>query len=118
MRWAICYTDRSTFTSEDGAPEDAPRLGVQLVFCAHPDHVYVIEESPDPGIWVHDEREGRWFGMQDPGSADRWMLTYPGRPLLIYGERLTDERWNELRRWADEHIGRKMTWRPMEDRRG
>ncbi len=31
MRWCIFYTDGTTFSSEDGTPEDAPLDGIQVI---------------------------------------------------------------------------------------
>lgn len=33
LDWRVYYGDGSTFSSEDGPPEDAPPLGVQAVIC-------------------------------------------------------------------------------------
>lgn len=117
MRWAIVYTDRSVFTSDDGPPEMAPRTGVQLVIVSDAHHGWVFEESSDPGAWVWRDDEGVWFGVDEMGLWD-YRFHYPGRPLVLYGERLTDERWHEVRRWANEHVVRKHTWSSREVRRG
>ena len=31
MKWSVYYNDGTTFTSEDGPPEDAPRQNVALI---------------------------------------------------------------------------------------
>jgi hypothetical protein len=109
LRWAIVYTDRSVFTSDDGPPESAPRRGVQVVLVADQAHNYRHEFS-NPGRWGWRDDHGTWFGYDDHEAAWDYLVNYEGRPLLIYGERMNTEDYYALRRWADEQFGAKSGW--------
>lgn len=37
MNWKIYYANNSTFSDEDGEPEDAPGLGVEVIIQKHED---------------------------------------------------------------------------------
>jgi len=67
--WRVYYADDSTFSSEDGRPEEAPALGF---ICA-----VGWDESGDRYImhgWDHycwDIEAQQWWGMDLPGLFDR-----------------------------------------------
>ena len=56
--WKIWYDDSTTFSSEDGNPEDAPMDGVQAILQWLPNGNYEIITTSDYYWWVED----RWVG--------------------------------------------------------
>ncbi len=61
--WAIWYDDDTTFSSEDGSWEDAPREGVQVVCFRHDPPYRTFVTGRDE--YLHPEHGGVKYG--------RWM---------------------------------------------
>jgi hypothetical protein len=67
MRWKVYYVDGTTFSNQDGEPQDAPGLGV----------LAVAQEDASVGVLVHHsndfycfgEQIGGWYGMDYFGLA-------------------------------------------------
>jgi hypothetical protein len=62
-KWVVYYGDGSTFSDQDGSPEDAPSLNVQAITC-----------EPD-GVW----KGGDIFGLFDYLSRPGWKRVLFGR---------------------------------------
>lgn len=56
--WKIWYDDKTTFSNEDGNPEDAPIDGVQAILQWLPHGNYEIISTSDYYWWIDD----RWVG--------------------------------------------------------
>lgn len=79
LNWRIYYGDGSTFSSADGAPQDAPALNVQVI----------VQRDPDVGralvsghhyYWFHDSE---WYGGNDAGWYQ--YLFWPGYKIVKFG---------------------------------
>ena len=55
MTWIIYYDDGSTYSSDDGPPEDAPVDGVQVIMQALSDGGRRIVQGGDYYWWLGDE---------------------------------------------------------------
>lgn len=85
MKWSVFYVD-TTFTSDDGAPEDAPLDGVQVAINCFGDGTREIVQGHDYYLWIED----RWSGGTQ-ADLERWVragYVSPGRVKfgLIVGE--------------------------------
>ena len=81
MRWRIFYTDRSSFSSEDGSPSMAPGCGVWAIAQEDPEVGCEIHRGSD--YYVYDENLGGWKGMNDAGFWP-W-LAKPGFKVVKLG---------------------------------
>ena len=114
MKWCIYYDNCSTFSSNDGSPWDAPRVGVVLIVqederagwvMACGDDYYYFE--PDVGGW----RNTSQFGFYDH-------LIRAKTPCALFGRMVDDATYAEMRRRVAEEWGPKSGWLPTEGRRG
>lgn len=64
--WLIVYYDGSTFSSDDGGPEDAPRWGVQVIAKRDEDVGRVLVWMRDFYCW----QEGQWVGHDSQAADD------------------------------------------------
>jgi hypothetical protein len=71
VTWKIYYVDRSTFSSEDGTPKEAPAFGVITI-------VQRVEGGERPTARLDGEdfyywvpSVGRWFGGDEYGIRER-----------------------------------------------
>ena len=109
--WLILYDDESTFSNLDGAPYEAPRTGVQMVFRRDERAGVAVEDSPH-GYWVWD---GVWLGVDPAGFWDH-LFHHPTPPLVIFGRYVRDEEWEgriqeRIRQEMNTH---KSAWRKRE----
>jgi len=77
MSWRIYYSDDSTFSSDDGEPEDAPGWGVVVI--------------PQYG--------GGWWGHDLAGLLD--CLALPGPSIVIHGRTVAKGDWQRFLAEAD-----------------
>jgi len=64
--WRIYYGDGSTFSSEDGAPDDAPALDIQAIAVAQEyERGYVVK-----GFDYYWYEDGEWYGGEIFGLFD------------------------------------------------
>jgi hypothetical protein len=87
--WLILYHDGSTFSSEDGGPEEAPRTGVMDVYYCSEETGVSVEHSND-GIWIW--RDGLWMGTDNFGWHD-YLFNQPGWLVMLFGRTLRDVDW-------------------------
>jgi len=114
MSWEIVYVDGSVFTSRDGNPEDAPRLGVHAVLQDDPTHGCLILTSSD-GRWYW--RYGRWWASDIPGITLYLATSVGSWNLVLFGEWIPDERLLDIQRIARGRAANwKSSWRPDERR--
>lgn len=69
--WRVYYDDGSTFDSTQGAPNDAPGLGVQAIVQVHPDVGREILTRFDFYYFVHDL--GVWWASDLFGTIDQFV---------------------------------------------
>jgi hypothetical protein len=82
MRWKIFYTDGTTFSNQDGEPEDAPGWGV----------IAVAQEDDVVGVQIHHQRDfycfapefGGWYAVDYFGFAQ--YLARPGLKVIKVGD--------------------------------
>lgn len=109
MIWRIFYADGSTFDSTQGAPDDAPGYGVEVI----------VQPDPTPGVgnvgyvvlagydwYARHTVDEEWFGVA--GDASIWDLILHREPIVgvCQGRRMSRARYHALlddaARWADE----------------
>ena len=111
MEWAVYYADGSTFTSEDGPPESAPRVGVQCVLQSDERTGHDVLRS-SVGRWYW--RFGRWWDTDLDGSL-LYRSTNVGHWCLeLFGEWLPDERYEAI--VAEAQALGKSAWKKHEQR--
>jgi hypothetical protein len=99
MRWRIYYDDGSTFSDEDGGPDEAPALGVQIIT--------VADSSLDPdntGRRVWDGRDYYWWTDSEWVGGDLFgfydYLARPGWKRVLFGRTIPARTYIEVRRRA------------------
>jgi hypothetical protein len=93
--WRIYYDDRSTFSSGDGSPEEAPTLGVVVLNQATPDdphHPFERHFAADWYWWRPDL--GRWLSGDTHGFLDQAMNLGACWPKM--GRALPDLAYQEI----------------------
>ena len=121
MRWVILYADDSTFSSEDGEPHEAPRMGVQRIYFSD-ERVGVGVEGSPIGRWGWktdaDDANGRWFGFDDHGGFLDYLMTYPRPCVSLFGRTLHPHEWEAVvAKDARRILGEpKSAWRERERR--
>lgn len=121
IEWAILYADGSVYHSEDGAPHEAPRLGVQ--------RIYFRDNQVDAGVegsligrwgWKtdSDDENGRWFGFDDHQGFNDYLASYPRPVIPLFGRTLHPHEWERVvKEEAEQILGvRKSAWRKRERR--
>ena len=115
-RWKIYYGDCSTFSDQDGRPEDAPVTNVQVIIQPHIESGHYTQVQRDYYVyWPDDER---WVGVDLAGVmdflAERGLLAWGDEVdsavviqravntgLVKLGRTLERERFYEIYRTAD-----------------
>lgn len=96
--WKIWYADRSTFTSEDGKPEDAPGLDVQIIVSAC-ERVGRRLLNRHDYYWFNVEH-GEWRGGE---IFDLWnYLHRPGIKIPKFGSLMLLEEFNAIYQLAKD----------------
>ena len=54
ISWKIFYDDETTFSSNDGKPEQAPKDGVQVIVSLYDNNTFNITEGQDYYYWSGD----------------------------------------------------------------
>jgi len=111
MHWKIYYNDRSTFSSLDGDPEDAPTRGVQVIAQDDPRLVWVTQAKSDYYIW-DDRGDGPRFWGVDLFGLWEYLFTKPGKKIALAGMTIGSFDYDEIWRDAvnDPMFGRKATF--------
>lgn len=111
MKWRIWYDDGSTFSNEDGRPQDAPGRGLICI-------VQVDERTGrrrltgDYYVWML----GRWFSVDLFGLWD--YLSKQGMKVVKFGRFASYTRYAEICRRADSDpaFPARSGWHPSEHR--
>lgn len=115
MKWKIYYGDRTTFTDEDGNPEDAPCRNVQVIAQVSDRVGKYFCRSDD--FYIFDESIGGWQGVDIAGFYD--YLFRPGLKIVKFGRTISNEEWNDILGWAmkeDDYLPPKSGWLKRERR--
>lgn len=81
MNWIIYYDDGSSFTSDDGPPEKAPREGVQVISNANQAIGKLLWHSAEAYCW---HNEGEWVPHSSTGLQRYLALSEQGKEPGIY----------------------------------
>ena len=87
--WTIYYGDGSVFTSEDGAPSDAPRTDVQVIAIDNPKTGVAFEQGSDYFIYEPERVTLGFVGVDIFGMQDH--LLRAKRQCVFFGRHMTDE---------------------------
>ena len=96
MNWIIQYSDGSTFSSEDGAWEDAPGRDVQTVLFRDPVHGWTIRHGASGGSpcdYFRLAADGTVVGMDEDGMKDHIVHVLG---VVKQGRMLTAAQWAAL----------------------
>jgi hypothetical protein len=66
LKWRFYYGDESTFSNEDGSPEEAPGSDVQIIIQEDPENGRYFQSGSDYYVW----RDDRWWGVDIFGLFD------------------------------------------------
>lgn len=93
-KWKVWYGDGSSFSDEDGLPEEAPGFNVQVI----------TQENEQSGRYnqclddYYIFRDGRWFGVDFVGFLD-YVVNELGAVKL--GRTLTNEKFQKILELAE-----------------
>lgn len=87
MLWKIYYTGEETFSSDNGEPWEAPRLGVLAIVSLEPDNGRQILARKDFYWW-----EGEWFGGDNFGLWDH--LVRSSKQCALMGRFVPNAEYN------------------------
>lgn len=112
MRWVIKYADGSTFSSEDGAPHEAPRWGVMRVY-REDERVGVAYEPSPVGYWIWREN---WMGLMTESGLWDYLGNHPEPCVVLMGRTLPEADWEAFIKEEAEFITGilKSGWRSRE----
>lgn len=99
LEWRIYYGDRTTYSSEDGSPFDAPPDNVQAIVFVDPTVGRGIVAKRSIYYWVPEE--GQWSGLMDQlgyGLFD--YLRQPGARKVIFGRTISNAAYDAVIRQA------------------
>jgi hypothetical protein len=113
MHWKIFYGDGSTFSSEDGTPQRAPCLNVQVIIQEDEHLIWVSQTKADYYVW--DDIGGvlgpRWRGVDKFGLWE-YLFLVPGYKIVKAGRTLLSIDYDKIWKAAveDPNFGRKATF--------
>lgn len=94
MDYTIYYGNESTYTSDDGPPEQAPKRGVQVI-------IQGTEDGTDPellgamGYYWWDFEHDLWLSGDVFGFYD--YMIQPGEKVVLFGRTLTNKEYQSIR---------------------
>lgn len=100
MNWRIYYGDGSTYSDEDGPPELAPKLDVQIINKC--DETPGIDNRGTLRVQQYDfywwTEEAEWFGGDIFGLWD--YMQRPGWKVVLFGRSRSYQRFLQVRQRA------------------
>lgn len=90
LQWRIYYSGLVSYSSVDGSPYDAPRLGVQCIVGADSQTGRYIVADKDAYWW--EPRLERWLGGDRRGEWD--YLCRLGPRVVLYGRAVSETEYN------------------------
>ena len=97
--WIIYYGDKTTFSSDDGEPQDAPGTNVQIIVQRHRDkreHNGLVWKS---GYYKWDYENRVWLDCDLFGVWD-YLLNSPGNKTVLAGRTIDADVFEEITRLA------------------
>jgi len=104
MDWIVYYEDGSTFTSDDGKPEDAPRRGAMIVANRDRECGKILSWNEESGtqaplqysdadffVW----RKGQWLPVDQFGMLD-YLLEPGAYKVVLWGRMSTREQMHKV----------------------
>lgn len=95
MNWRVYYADGSTFSNQDGAPEDAHGLGVVVIVIRHTDariQAY-LQHQADYYIWAG----GKWWACDLFRLWQYWFVQkYAHQKAALAGETVENELYEQI----------------------
>ena len=92
MKWRIYYIDGTTFSNDDGAPQEAP--GARVAAVVQEDGTVGVQIHRGCSFYVCDEQYGGWYGLDHFGFAQ--YLERPGYKVIKLGEAMTTDGYRAL----------------------
>jgi hypothetical protein len=90
LAWRIYYSDGSTFSSDQGEPQDAPPTGVICIRERNASAGSVTRSGKDFYIW--NAEAGQWWQSDAVGF---WQYMFePGPKVVKFGVNTSDENYN------------------------
>lgn len=111
IEWIIYYADGSSFTSEDGPPEAAPRTGIQVVVNRSPKRGKQPWHSHDYYCWQEIEWVPHSIGGLHDYLADRSVEKH----IVLRGLAIPSQRFMDI--WEKAVRDPRMPWisdKPLE----
>lgn len=103
IKWKIFYHDGSSFSSDDGPPEKAPRDGVLAVIIRDKVHGRLIWSRADGYCW----QNGTWVPHMHDGIEQYERMGF-GPSVTLHGFGVSDEEfwrvYHVALAWADKNI--------------
>lgn len=98
--WKIFYADGTTYSSNDGKPENAVKIGVQAIIVSDDRVGRRVESSEDFYIWTPDN--GGWRGANHFRMSE--YLYEKGSKVVLFGRTMSDEQYADvMRRAQNDH---------------
>lgn len=98
MQWRVYYTGGATFSDGDGAPFDAPAVGVQVIVQKEPEIGRYLLAQRDFYWW--DAERQFWFGGDQAGFYQ--YLFQPGPKKVLFGAFVSNAEYQEWIRQAHQ----------------
>jgi hypothetical protein len=114
MEWKIYYDNWTAFSSTEGTPWDAPRVGIIVIVQKNDRSGWEMVNGDD--YYYYEPRVGGWRNTTQFGMYDH--LIRCKTPLVLFGRMVNDETYSKMRTIIAEEWGPKSGWLPTEVRRG
>lgn len=99
VRWRVYYDNGSTFSNEDGTPEQSPAFGVICIVSTNDLIGRIILHKHDWYWWIADEKV--WFGGDIFGLLDR-LLHRLSTEAILQGRTVPNEAFRDTMGRADK----------------
>lgn len=95
IRWRLYYGDGTTFSNQDGTPDEAPGCNVMCAASYDGDNRRKMAGSADYYVFEADmSPDGRWLGVDLFGLWD--YLARPGWKAVKFGRMIGDEQYRRV----------------------
>jgi len=114
-KWKIYYGDGSTYFSEEGPPEKAPKINVQVIIFEDKAHGWANISGQDYYVWEDRGQGYMWWGCDRTG-LDYYLFHSPGKKVALMGRFIEDDHFDEIlkRAMTDPDFSRKTGFRANE----
>ena len=99
MKWKIYYGDMSTYSSQDGTPQRAPGLDVQVIIMEHKDHGWFSQAGDDYYVWECRGGKTRWWGVDKFGLWE-YLFCSLGYKVAKAGKKTTADEFSAIMKRA------------------